>query len=329
MLYKIADFRARVILLQEEGFMGYDRYIMNDELRLSARQIMHSPKKNKILVKLDDQTSKQRAHYPSRLSTSLKAATLILSASMEGTKLRPLIIFDNAHMALQRTRSRQKQQIVQLLNLPPNQAKRIPEQPIITAKNEKSWSNARVHAGVYLEKVVKPHLTAIKADVPDLRKAKPAPQAVEFPPHYASAAQHASKHPRAVGSFQKCAHGKLPSAGEVHDSFPGHTASFTRTAYSLMGLFTAMIAANCTGWLQWSDKYLHHRFREVLWPERLLRARASDEQLTAKEWRELQMLAVVLVWYNPSFFPRPKSKPRRRQRASRPLLTAVTTHRSP
>jgi len=198
-----------------------------------------------------------------------------------------------------------KQEIVEALALPADQAVAIPDEPIIATKSESTWSNSRIHSTVYQQQVVQPHLDKIEASIPDMTRAQPAPAPIAPPPGAETFRIYEPKNPRAGGSFQRRADGKLPFSGEVHDSFRGHTSDATRAHYGAWGTFTSMIAANCTGFFQWSDKYLHHRFRPLLFKEirRLLRARESDDRLTAKEWRELVMLATAFVWYNPSFFP--------------------------
>ena len=56
--------------------------------------------------------------------------------------------------------------------------------------------------------------------------------------------------------------------------------------------------------MQWNDLYLHHLFRPPLANElrRRLRLRASTEPLTFREWGELLLVAICVVWYNPEFF---------------------------
>lgn len=45
--------------------------------------------------------------------------------------------------------------------------------------------------------------------------------------------------------------------GEIHDVFGGHYAARTHKAYCKAQVALGVIAANCTGFMQWNDKYLH------------------------------------------------------------------------
>ena len=103
---------------------------------------------------------------------------------------------------------------------------------------------------------------------------------------------------RVLGSYSNNSIG-----GEVHDVFSGHIADETRKAYSKHRLFTSVVAAKCTGFMQWNDLCLHHLFRPPLANElrRRLRLRASTEPLTFREWGELLLVAICVVWYNPEF----------------------------
>ena len=100
-------------------------------------------------------------------------------------------------------------------------------------------------------------------------------------------------------------YGKDPIGGEVDDVFGGHIADETRKAYNKNQLFTSVVAARCTGFMQWNDLYLHHLFRPPLANElrRRLRLRDSTEPLTFLEWCEMLLIAICVVWYNPEFFP--------------------------
>ena len=91
----------------------------------------------------------------------------------------------------------------------------------------------------------------------------------------------------------------------MHDVFSGDIADETRKAYSKHRLFTSVVAAKCTGFMQWNDLCLHHLFRPPLANELRSRPRlrASTEPLTFREWGELLLVAICVVWYNPEFFP--------------------------
>jgi len=67
----------------------------------------------------------------------------------------------------------------------------------------------------------------------------------------------------------------------VHDVFGGHIADETRKAYSKHRLFTSVVAAKCTGFMQWNDLCLHHLFRPPLANELRSRPRlrASTEPI--------------------------------------------------
>jgi hypothetical protein len=74
--------------------------------------------------------------------------------------------------------------------------------------------------------------------------------------------------------------------------------------------------------MQWNDLCLHHLFRPPLANElrRRLRLRASTEPLTFREWGELLLVAICVVWYNPEFFP-----PAQTAREFRALTLALPT----
>ena len=90
----------------------------------------------------------------------------------------------------------------------------------------------------------------------------------------------------------------------MHDVFSGHIADETRKAYSKHRLFTSVVAAKCTGFMQWNDLCLHHLFRPPLANKlrRRLRLRASTEPLPFRDLGELLLVAICVVWYNPEFF---------------------------
>ena len=67
----------------------------------------------------------------------------------------------------------------------------------------------------------------------------------------------------------------------------------------------AVVAACCTGFMQWGDVKLHHRVRPLLADElrRRLRLRASTDPMSFEEWRDMVLVAICVVFYNPAFFP--------------------------
>ena len=75
------------------------------------------------------------------------------------------------------------------------------------------------------------------------------------PAKIAEAEKHIPANSRVLGSYSNDSIG-----GEVHDVFSGHIADETRKAYSKL-LFTSVVAAKCTGFMQWNGLYLHHLFR--------------------------------------------------------------------
>ena len=74
--------------------------------------------------------------------------------------------------------------------------------------------------------------------------------------------------------------------------------------------------------MQWNDLCLHRLFRPPHTNElrRCLRLRASTEPLTFREWGELLLVAICVVWYNPEFFP-----PAQTAREFRALTLALPT----
>ena len=65
---------------------------------------------------------------------------------------------------------------------------------------------------------------------------------------------HQPQNSKALGWFHN---DPPPKALEVHDTFTGHTAQTTEERYWKAALATAVVAANCTGFLQWNDVYAH------------------------------------------------------------------------
>lgn len=79
------------------------------------------------------------------------------------------------------------------------------------------------------------------------------------------------------------------------------TSQPSRARYAEQRVFVAVVAACCTGFMQWGDVKLHHRVRPLL--ARRLRLRASTDPMSFGEWRDMVLIAICVVFYNPAFFP--------------------------
>ena len=105
----------------------------------------------------------------------------------------------------------------------------------------------------------------------------------------------------------------------MHDVFSGHIADARPTAStgSLHLLSQPNARASCNG-----TTCTYYLFRPPLANElrRRLRLRASTEPLTFREWGELLLVAICVVWYNPEFFP-----PAQTAREFRALTLALPT----
>ena len=114
---------------------------------------------------------------------------------------------------------------------------------------------------------------------------------------------HFPRNTKAIGSFH--AH-PWPEYGEVHDIYSGHVARKTRHKYTANRVFTSVVAACCTGFMQWNDVHAHHPFRQHLADEvrRLLRLLPpSTHTLSEVGWLELLLEAACTVYFNPGFLP--------------------------
>jgi hypothetical protein len=100
--------------------------------------------------------------------------------------------------------------------------------------------------------------------------------------------------------------------GEIHDTFRGHTAKKTRRRYRRWGIWSSVVAANCTGFQQWHDLFLHHRLRPRItyfltllleeWRQGFLdRGERVPLVLTEKEWRNMLAKALCLAFFEPTF----------------------------
>ena len=65
-----------------------------------------------------------------------------------------------------------------------------------------------------------------------------------------NAHEHIPQNKKVLGSFHAA---PLPIGGEVHDVLSNHISSQTRKIYSSNKYFTSVVAACCTGFMQWND----------------------------------------------------------------------------
>ena len=95
MLFSLADFRAKRILLEERGLMGLSRFTCTDEMRIKPA-ILFTRGHFKVLA--DGRTpdaKKQRTFVPSAVSAvslSFPGFTLMLTIGLDGQKLAPMLI---------------------------------------------------------------------------------------------------------------------------------------------------------------------------------------------------------------------------------------------
>ncbi len=67
------------------------------------------------------------------------------------------------------------------------------------------------------------------------------------------------------------------------------TSQPSRTRYAEQRVFVAVVAACCTGFMQWGDE-LHYWVRPLL--ARRLRLRASTDPMSFGEWRDMVLIAI-------------------------------------
>lgn len=114
--------------------------------------------------------------------------------------------------------------------------------------------------------------------------------------------------PHNKSAFGACFKSPTPMMGEVHDIFRGHTAKQTVRRFRRWRLWSAVVAANCTGFLQWHDLYLFHLLRPRI-TNRLIdlldqrQKTVHNGDLTEPEWRNMLAQAVCLAFFDPLFLP--------------------------
>jgi hypothetical protein len=322
MLWSLADIRAKRLLLQERGFVGDDRITLTDEFRVSPAIIYQKGHCQLLIDGRDPEATKQRTFVPVSVSQSFPSFTVLCTLAASSEKLAVMVIRKEKalHVKLP-TRA----EIIDHLGLQEGSAAAaaIPLVPILLDQSPTAFNNSHIHGGSYLDGVLRPfmekrnkaraaeqrgilnqeavHDQAAVSHPVDQQKSSVASEAV-------TGAQpdpllHAPRNPRVYGSFH--AH-PFPEYGEVSDVFGGHIAALTRARYAAQRVFMAVVAACCTGFMQWGDVHLHHEFRPALADEirRLLRLLPlSVTRLTEVQWMELVLLAICLVWYNPAFKP--------------------------
>jgi hypothetical protein len=309
MCWSIADLRAKRRLLAETADARKDRITLQDEMRISSA-ILFNKGRCKVLVDgRNKDESRQRACVPTRVSLSFPSHTLILTVALDGSKLAPTVIAKQSRSGQAKVPT--KADIVHNLGLDPQSvaAAAIPAHPIVLTATQSTFNNSTVHSSVYLPEVLQPFQ---KSRFPSEHQAKgapapapaaPQPAGQKPPPLEREPINHTPRNTRAYGSFSKY---PRPKYGEVHDIFGGHISKRTRAAYSKDGVFTSVIASCCTGFLQWNDVYLHHKFRPLLADElrRMMRLLPADKtRLTEVEWREMLLVGICNVWYNTDFQP--------------------------
>ena len=127
------------------------------------------------------------------------------------------------------------------------------EPSCIVAHSQRNWNTAEIHSNQYLKQIILPHLEAQKpmGAQPPVREQEPS-SPLRSPP---LRPPHVPRNPFVGGSFSN---NPFPAGGEIHDTFRGHTARLTIAEYTAAGVFTNVVTAYCTGFMQWNDKYLHH-----------------------------------------------------------------------
>ena len=126
MLFSIADFRAKRKIMEMRGLMGLDRYIVNDELRLSPKLIFNS---GRVHVLRDRSKGPvERAYVPSNVSTSFPSCTGMFSMSLSGKKLGVYMVANSKNKKTVRLPTRED--VGRELKLTPEQIQMLPD-PII------------------------------------------------------------------------------------------------------------------------------------------------------------------------------------------------------
>ena len=315
MLWSLADARAkRRIFAEVFGLTSLKHFIANDEMRIKP-DILFNKGKKKFLVdrrNLPPSQLKGRKFIPSPVSQSCSGLTILTTVSLDGTKLIdiPVILTDKKHKV--KVTIPDRDELIAKLGLDPasDDAKRIPATTLVSSQTPKSWNSSHVHSTLYLDKVLQPHRDAhdlahqsgtCSVKLSDPPPALPPPKFST--PLVLAALLHRPPNPIHEGAIHAS---PRPELCELHDTFQGHTAKRTRGRYRKKRVCSAVVAANCTGFMQWHDKYLHHHLRPMvrstLW--KLIRRRGPKAgPIKEVEWRDLVAEALCLVWWDPKFFP--------------------------
>ena len=246
MIYSIVDLLAKRSLMKKKGSYELWRYVVNDEMRWGPDSMF--PKgKSKVLVKVPaGEDPPRRAYIPFAVPLSFNAITVICSVALDGSKLRPLLICNKKNETKVHIPTREE-----LTDVPDNV--QVHEPSCIVAHSQRNWNTAEIHSNQYLKQIILPHFDAHKPIGPQtpVREQEPSPP-LRSPP---LRPPHVPQNPFVGGSFSNK---PFPAGGEIHDTFRGHTARLTIAEYTAAGVFTNVVAAHCTGFMQWNDKYLHH-----------------------------------------------------------------------
>jgi hypothetical protein len=144
MLFSLADFRAKRILLEERGLMGLSRFTCTDEMRIKPA-ILFTRGHFKVLA--DGRTpdaKKQRTFVPSAVSLSFPGFTLMLTIGLDGQKLAPMLIGQSRREVKHNIpTSAQIRDELKSFGLS------LPEIPIVLCHSPSTWNNSQIHIDIH------------------------------------------------------------------------------------------------------------------------------------------------------------------------------------
>ena len=142
-LYSLADFRAKRMLLEERGLLGFGRYTVTDEMRIKPA-ILFTRGHYKVLA--DGRKpggKKERTFVPSAVSLSFPGFTLMLTIGLDGEKLAPMLI-GQSRREVQHNIPTSAQMRTELKSL----GLLLPEVPIVFCHTPSTWNNAQIHSKI-------------------------------------------------------------------------------------------------------------------------------------------------------------------------------------
>ena len=244
MLFSIADVLAKRSLMADRGLTDLNRWTVLDEMRFSPHHLFTD--NNRVGVFYNSATGEdkpQRAYVPCPVSMAFEGNTIIFTMSLSGEKRAPLIIMSNSKDTSKADIPSQEDLANCISGISSAQ---LPNPLVAVAYGGTSWNNSTIHSTEYLNKVVLASKDFNDSPSPPSAAENRLPSAPCSPPSYRP------KNPHAEGMYPpNCVR------GEIHDVFGGHYAARTHNAYRKAQVALGVIAANCTGFMQWNDKYLH------------------------------------------------------------------------